>query len=73
VARFVAATGRSEAAATATFAQSGAHRHLVHPDEVAATLRWSCTDAPAEFTGQAFSVGGGEVMDRSSRRVVGAR
>ena len=63
VARIVAATGRSEAEAMATFSQSGPLQRLVQPDEVAATVRWLCTDAPAAFTGQALSVSGGEVMN----------
>ena len=63
VARIVAATGRSEADALATFSQSSPLQRLVRPDEVAATVRWLCTDAPAAFTGQALSVSGGEVMN----------
>jgi NAD(P)-dependent dehydrogenase (short-subunit alcohol dehydrogenase family) len=63
VARIVAATGRSEADAMSTFSQSNALQRLVRPDEVAATVRWLCTDAPAAFTGQALSVSGGEVMN----------
>ena len=38
-------------------------KRLVEPDEVAATVRWLCADAPAAFTGQAMSVSGGEVMN----------
>jgi NAD(P)-dependent dehydrogenase (short-subunit alcohol dehydrogenase family) len=63
VARIVAATGRSEAEAMATFSQSGPLQRLVQPDEVAATVRWLCTEAPAALTGQALSVSGGEVMN----------
>ena len=63
VARIVAATGRSEADAMSTFSQSSPLQRLVRPDEVAATVRWLCTDAPAAFTGQALSVSGGEVMN----------
>jgi len=63
VARIVAATGRSEADAMSTFSQSSPLQRLVRPDEVAATVRWLCTDAPAAFTGQAMSVSGGEVMN----------
>ena len=62
VARIVAATGRSEGDAMATFSQSSPLRRLVEPGEVAATVLWLCADAPAAFTGQALSVSGGEVM-----------
>jgi NAD(P)-dependent dehydrogenase (short-subunit alcohol dehydrogenase family) len=63
VARIVAATGRSEGDAMATFSQSSPLKRLVEPAEVAATVLWLCTDAPAAFTGQAMSVSGGEVMN----------
>ena len=63
VARIVAATGRDESDAMATFSQASPLKRLVHPDEVAATVRWLCADAPAAFTGQALSVSGGEVMN----------
>jgi len=63
VARIIAATGRSEADAMATFSQSSPLKRLVEPDEVAATVLWLCADAPAAFTGQAMSVSGGEVMN----------
>ena len=63
VARIIAATGRSEADAMATFSQSSPLKRLVEPDEVAATVLWLCGDAPAAFTGQAMSVSGGEVMN----------
>ena len=63
VARIVAATGRDESDALATFSQASALKRLVQPDEVAATVRWLCGDAPAAFTGQAMSVSGGEVMN----------
>ena len=63
VARIVAATGRDESDALATFSQASPLRRLVRPDEVAATVRWLCADAPAAFTGQAMSVSGGEVMN----------
>jgi NAD(P)-dependent dehydrogenase (short-subunit alcohol dehydrogenase family) len=63
VARIVAATGRSEDDALATFSQSSPLKRLVQPAEVAATVLWLCADAPAAFTGQAMSVSGGEVMN----------
>lgn len=63
VARIVAATGRDASDALATFSHASALKRLVHPDEVAATVRWLCADAPAAFTGQALSVSGGEVMN----------
>jgi len=63
VRRIVAATGRSEGDAIATFSHASPLQRLVRPDEVAATVRWLCADAPAAFTGQALSVSGGEVMN----------
>ena len=63
VARIVEATGRSAADALATFSGSSPLKRLVLPDEVAATVRWLCTDAPAALTGQALSISGGEVMN----------
>jgi len=63
VARIVAATGRSEADAMATFSQSNPLKRLVDPAEVAATVLWLCADAPAALTGQALSISGGEVMN----------
>ena len=63
VARLVAATGRSEDDALATFTQASPLGRLVEPDEVAATVLWLCAEAPAAFTGQALSVSGGEVTN----------
>ena len=63
VAKIVAATGRAEADAMATFSKASPLQRLVEPDEVAATVRWLCADAPAAYTGQAMSVSGGEVMN----------
>jgi NAD(P)-dependent dehydrogenase (short-subunit alcohol dehydrogenase family) len=62
VARIAERTGRSEAESLATFTGANPLQRLIRPDEVAATVRWLCADAPAAFTGQAFSVSGGEVM-----------
>jgi NAD(P)-dependent dehydrogenase (short-subunit alcohol dehydrogenase family) len=62
VARIVERTGRSEAEGLATFTRSNPLQRLIRPDEVAATVRWLCAEAPAAITGQAFSVSGGEVM-----------
>ena len=62
-ARIVAATGRSDADALATFSQASPLKRLVEPGEVAAAVLWLCADAPAAFTGQAMSVSGGEVMN----------
>jgi NAD(P)-dependent dehydrogenase (short-subunit alcohol dehydrogenase family) len=63
VARIVAATGREESDAMATFSKASPLQRLVEPDEVAATVLWLCAEAPAAFTGQAMSVSGGEVMN----------
>jgi len=62
VARLSERTGRSETESLATFTQASPLQRLIRPDEVAATVRWLCTEAPAGFTGQAFSLSGGEVM-----------
>ena len=63
VARIVKATGRAESDALATFSHASPLQRLVRPDEVAATVRWLCTEAPDSLTGQALSVSGGEVMN----------
>jgi NAD(P)-dependent dehydrogenase (short-subunit alcohol dehydrogenase family) len=63
VAKIVAATGRSEADAMATFSHSNPLKRLIDPEEVASTVRWLCDDAPAALTGQALSISGGEVMN----------
>jgi len=63
VARIVAATGRGEADAMATFSKASPLQRLVEPGEVAAAVLWLCADAPAAYTGQAMSVSGGEVMN----------
>ncbi len=63
VERIVAATGRDAADALATFSRASPLQRLVRPDEVAATVLWLCTDAPAAITGQALSVSGGEVTN----------
>ena len=63
VAKIVAATGRSEADAMATFSQSSPLKRLIDPAEVASTVLWLCADAPAALTGQALSISGGEVMN----------
>jgi NAD(P)-dependent dehydrogenase (short-subunit alcohol dehydrogenase family) len=62
-ARIAQATGRSDAEALATFSRSSPLQRLVEPDEVAATVRWLCAEAPMALTGQALSVSGGEVMN----------
>ena len=63
VARIVKATGRAESDALATFSHASPLQRLVRPDEVAATVRWLCTEAPESLTGQSLSVSGGEVMN----------
>jgi NAD(P)-dependent dehydrogenase (short-subunit alcohol dehydrogenase family) len=63
VARIMAATGRDEADAMATFSKASPLQRLVSTDEVAAAVLWLCADAPAAYTGQAMSVSGGEVMN----------
>ena len=62
VAKIVAATGRAEADAMATFSKASPLQRLVEPDEVAETVRWLCRQAPVTITGQSISISGGEVM-----------
>ena len=61
IANVVAKTGRSEAEARAGFARSNPQGRLVQPDEVAAAVRWLCSDGAAAVTGVALPVAGGEV------------
>lgn len=58
----VAQTGRSEEAARAELVKGNPQGRLVQPDEVAAAVRWLCSDAARSVTGQCISVSGGEVM-----------
>jgi NAD(P)-dependent dehydrogenase (short-subunit alcohol dehydrogenase family) len=62
IATIVAKTGRSEAAARAELTKTNPQGRLVQPAEVAATVRWLCSDAAQSVTGQSISVSGGEVM-----------
>jgi NAD(P)-dependent dehydrogenase (short-subunit alcohol dehydrogenase family) len=62
IATIVAKTGRSEAAARAELTKTNPQGRLVQPAEVAATVRWICSDAAQSVTGQSISVSGGEVM-----------
>lgn len=58
----VARTGRTEAAARAELVKTNPQGRLVQPDEVAAAVRWLCSDAARSVTGQCISIAGGEVM-----------
>jgi NAD(P)-dependent dehydrogenase (short-subunit alcohol dehydrogenase family) len=58
----VATTGRTEAAARAELVKTNPQGRLVQPDEVAAAVRWLCSEAARSVTGQCISVAGGEVM-----------
>jgi NAD(P)-dependent dehydrogenase (short-subunit alcohol dehydrogenase family) len=58
----VAKTGRTEAAARAELVKTNPQGRLVQPDEVAAAVRWLCSEAAGSVTGQCISVAGGEVM-----------
>ena len=62
LANIVAKTGRSEAAARAELEKTNPQGRLVQPDEVAAAVRWLCSDAARSVTGQCISIAGGEVM-----------
>jgi NAD(P)-dependent dehydrogenase (short-subunit alcohol dehydrogenase family) len=62
IATIVAKTGRTEAAARAELTKTNPQGRLVQVDEVAAAVRWLCSDAARSITGQCISVSGGEVM-----------
>ena len=62
IATIVEKTGRTEAAARAELTKTNPQGRLVQVDEVAAAVRWLCSDAARSITGQCISVSGGEVM-----------
>ena len=62
IATIVAKTGRTEVAARAELTKTSPQGRLVQVDEVAAAVRWLCSDAARSVTGQCISVSGGEVM-----------
>ena len=62
IATIVAKTGRTDAAARAELTKTNPQGRLVQVDEVAAAVRWLCSDAARSITGQCISVSGGEVM-----------
>jgi len=62
VATIVAKTGRSEAAALATFTDSNPQGRLIAPDHLAGAVQWLISDAAQAVTGQALVVAGGEIM-----------
>ena len=62
IATIVTKTGRSEAAARAELTKTNPQGRLVQVAEVAAAVRWLCSDAARSITGQCISVSGGEVM-----------
>ena len=62
IANVIAKTGRTEAEARASFTASNPQGRIIQPEEVAATVRWLCSDAACSINGQAISVSGGEVM-----------
>jgi NAD(P)-dependent dehydrogenase (short-subunit alcohol dehydrogenase family) len=41
------------------FADQARIGRLIDPDEIAATIEWLCTDAPAALTGSVIDVDGG--------------
>lgn len=61
LANIVATTGRTEANARAELLKANPQGRLVQPDEVAAAVRWLCSDAARSVTGQCISIAGGEV------------
>ena len=60
VRRIVETTGRTEADARATLAETNPMGRFIQPEEVAQAVIWLCGDAAAAITGQAISVSGGE-------------
>ena len=58
----VTQTGRTEAAARAELTKTNPQGRLVQPDDVAAAVRWLCSNGAQSVTGQCISVAGGEVM-----------
>jgi NAD(P)-dependent dehydrogenase (short-subunit alcohol dehydrogenase family) len=62
IAVIVAKTGRTEAAARAELTKTNPQGRLVQPDEVAAAVRWLCSESAGSVTGQSISISGGEVM-----------
>lgn len=62
IARLVAKTGRTPAAARAELAKFNPQGRLVDPAEVASAVAWLCAPASRSVTGQAVVVAGGEVM-----------
>jgi NAD(P)-dependent dehydrogenase (short-subunit alcohol dehydrogenase family) len=62
IARIVAKTGRSEAAAREALAATNPMGRLVSPREVADAVRWLAGPDAGAITGQAIVVAGGEVM-----------
>ena len=62
IANIIAKTGRSQAEALAEFAKGNPQQRIVQPHEVAAAVRWLCSDGASAITGQSISVSGGEVM-----------
>jgi NAD(P)-dependent dehydrogenase (short-subunit alcohol dehydrogenase family) len=62
LAKIMANTGRTEAAARAELMKTNPQGRLVQPDEVAEAVRWLCSDAARSVTGQCISIAGGEVM-----------
>ncbi len=61
LANIVATTGRTEANARSELLKANPQGRLVQPDEVAAAVRWLCSDAARSVTGQCISIAGGEV------------
>jgi NAD(P)-dependent dehydrogenase (short-subunit alcohol dehydrogenase family) len=61
VARIVARTGRSEAAALAAILATNPQGRLIAPEDVAAAVRFLCGDEAGAINGEAIIMDGGEL------------
>jgi NAD(P)-dependent dehydrogenase (short-subunit alcohol dehydrogenase family) len=57
----VDATGRTDEEARAELLRGNPQGRFIQPDEVAAAVRWLCSDGASAVTGQAISISGGEI------------
>ena len=60
IANIVEKTGKSHAEAEAVLKAGNAQNRLIEPDEVAATVRFLCSESAISINGQAITLSGGE-------------